>query len=81
MRDLIDIREEVTIPEFVWLLESMCGTDYEWLEIVETPQKSLHRVMDENAPVKEGWEHVHTKYYEDSSNRVVEIGYIFRRKK
>lgn len=59
----------------------MIGIDYEWLEVVETPQKSLHRVMDENASIEEGWEHVHTKHYKDSSNRVVEISYIFRRKK
>ena len=58
----------------------MSDTDYEWLEVVETSQKSLHRVTDENAPAEEGWEHVHTKHYEDSSKRVVEIGYIFRRK-
>lgn len=59
----------------------MIGIDYEWLEVVETPQKSLYRVMDENAPIEEGWEHVHTKYYKDNSNRVVEISYIFRKKK
>lgn len=55
--------------------------DYEWREIIEIPQKSLYKVMDENAPIKEGWEHVHTKHYKDSSNRVTEISYIFRRKK
>ena len=57
------------------------GIEYEWLEVIETPQKSLVRVMDENAPTEEGWEHVHTKHYKDSSNRVVEISYIFRKKK
>ena len=55
--------------------------DYEWLEVIETPQKSLYRVMDENAPIENGWEHVHTKHYKNSSNRVVEISYIFRKKK
>ena len=55
--------------------------DYEWLEVVETPQKSLYRVMDENAPIEEGWECVHRKHYEDCVGRVVEISYIFRRKK
>ena len=55
--------------------------NYEWLEVIEIPQKSLYRVMDENAPNEEGWECVHRKYYKDSSNRVVEISYIFKRKK
>ena len=59
----------------------MIGIDYEWLEVVETPQKSLVRVMDENAPIEDGWEHVQTKHYKDSSNKVVEISYIFRKKK
>ena len=49
----------------------MNGIDYEWLEVVETPQKSLYRVMDENAPIEDGWEHVHTKHYKDSSNRII----------
>ena len=55
--------------------------NYEWLEVVETPQKSLYRIMDENAPIEEEWEHVQTKHYKDSSDRVVEISYVFRRKK
>ena len=55
--------------------------NYEWLEVIEIPQKSLYRVMDENAPIKEGWECVHRKHYKDSSNRVVEISYIFKRKR
>ena len=53
----------------------------EWLVVIEIPQKSLYRVMDENAPIKEGWECVHRKHYKDSSNRVVEISYIFKRKR
>ena len=55
--------------------------NYEWLEVVETPQKSLYRIMDENAPIEEEWEHVQTKHYKDSLDRVVEISYVFRRKK
>ena len=56
-------------------------SDYDWLEVIETPQKSLYRVMAENAPVEEGWECIHTKHYKDSSNTVTQISYIFERKK
>lgn len=59
----------------------MKDIEYEWLEVIETPQKSLYRVIDENAPIEEGWEHVHTKHYKDTSDIVVEISYIFRKKK
>lgn len=55
--------------------------NYEWLEVIEAPQKSLHKVMDENAPAEEGWEHVHTHKYVMSSGQVEYISYIFRRKK
>jgi hypothetical protein len=49
--------------------------------VVEIPQKSLVRVMYENAPIEEEWEHVQTKHNKDSSGRVEEISYILRRKK
>lgn len=57
------------------------GDNYEWLEVVETPQKSLYRIMDEHAPIEEVWNHVQTKQYKDNSDIVVEISYDFRRKK
>ena len=63
------------------IIGAIIEDNYEWLEVVETPQKSLYRVMVENAPIEEGWEHIQTKQYKDSSNRVVEISYIFRKKK
>lgn len=49
--------------------------------VVEIPQKSLVKVMYENAPIEEEWEHVQTKHHKDSSGRVEEISYVLRRKK
>lgn len=63
------------------MIGAIIEDNYEWLEVIETPQKTLHRVIDENAPIEEGWEHVQTKHYKDSSDRIVEISYVFRKKK
>lgn len=55
--------------------------NYEWLEVIEGPQKHRSRVQEENAPISDGWKLVQTHEYVMSSGRVEYISYIFRRKK
>lgn len=54
---------------------------YESFEVIEGPQKHPQRVQEENAPISEGWKHVHTHEYVMTSGQIEYISYIFERKK